>query len=107
MSPMSERDPLSIVGTTVAEKYVIERMVGEGGFAVVYRALHTIWKKQVAIKFFSGLSAAPVYQRQALTESFNQEGARLTQLSPQSANNVQARDVGTYTSSDGQWMPYM
>jgi eukaryotic-like serine/threonine-protein kinase len=104
---MFDRDPLSIVGSTVAEKYVIERMVGEGGFAVVYRALHTIWKKPVAIKFFSGLSAAPVYQREALTESFIQEGALLTELSTQSANIVQARDVGTYTSPDGQWMPYM
>jgi formylglycine-generating enzyme required for sulfatase activity/serine/threonine protein kinase len=107
MAAMHDRDPLLIVGSTIADKYVIERMVGEGGFAVVYRALHTIWKKPVAIKFFSGLSAAPVYQREALTESFIQEGALLTELSTQSANIVQARDVGTYTSPDGQWMPYM
>ena len=35
---MSERDPLQIVGQTIAEKYAIEALVGEGGFAVVYRA---------------------------------------------------------------------
>ena len=101
------RDPLSIVGTTIAEKYRIERLVGEGGFAVVYRATHTIWNQPVAIKFFNGLSAAPVDQRDEFKNQFIQEGALLTELSSQTASIVQARDVGTYTSPDGQWMPYM
>jgi len=60
---MTTRDPINIVGTTIAEKYRIERLVGEGGFAVVYRAQHTIWNQPVAIKFFNGLSAVPVDQR--------------------------------------------
>jgi formylglycine-generating enzyme required for sulfatase activity len=103
----STRDPLSIVGITIAEKYRIERLVGEGGFAVVYRAQHTIWNQPVAIKFFNGLSAAPVDQRDQFKDQFIQEGALLTELSSQTASIVQARDVGTYTSPDGQWMPYM
>jgi eukaryotic-like serine/threonine-protein kinase len=104
---MTTRDPLNIVGITIAEKYRIERLVGEGGFAVVYRAQHTIWKQPVAIKFFNGLSAAPVDQREEFRNQFIQEGALLTELSSQTASIVQARDVGTYTSPDGQWMPYM
>ncbi|HTA89946.1 MAG TPA: bifunctional serine/threonine-protein kinase/formylglycine-generating enzyme family protein [Polyangiaceae bacterium] len=104
---MSTRDPIGIVGTTIAEKYRIERLVGEGGFAVVYRAQHTIWNQPVAIKFFNGLSAAPVEQRDQFKDQFIQEGALLTELSSQTASIVQARDVGTYTSPDGQWMPYM
>ena len=39
---MTTQDPLGIVGSIIAEKYRIERLVGEGGFAVVYRAQHTI-----------------------------------------------------------------
>ncbi len=104
---MTERDPLNIVGRTVAEKYRIERLVGEGGFAVVYRAQHTIWNKPVAIKFFNGLSNAPVDQRDQFQQAFVQEGALLTELSSETAGIVQARDIGTYTSADGQWMPYM
>src|SRR5262245_58392885 len=104
---MMERDPLNIVGQTVAEKYRIEKLVGEGGFAVVYRALHTIWKKPVAIKFFNGLASAPVDQREELQEAFVQEGALLTELSSQTAAIVQARDIGTLTLPDGQWMPFM
>jgi formylglycine-generating enzyme required for sulfatase activity len=104
---MSNRDPLGIVGTLVAEKYRVEKLVGEGGFALVYRAIHTIWQKPVAIKFFNGLSSAPVDQRDQFQQAFIQEGALLTELSSHTAAIVQARDVGTYTSPDGQWMPYM
>ncbi len=102
-----ERDPLNIVGQTVAEKYRIEKLVGEGGFAVVYRAQHTIWKKPVAIKFFNGLASAPVDQRDQFQEAFVQEGALLTELSSETAAIVQARDIGTLTLPDGQWMPFM
>ena len=104
---MTTRDPLSIVGSTIAEKYRIERLVGEGGFAVVYRAQHTIWNQPVAIKFFNGLSSAPVDQREEFKNQFIQEGALLTELSSHTASIVQARDVGEYTSPFGQWMPYM
>ncbi len=104
---MSIKDPLSLVGVTIAEKYRMERLVGEGGFAVVYRAQHTIWNQPVAIKFFNGLSSVPVDQREYFRDQFIQEGALLTELSSQTASIVQARDVGTYTTADGQWMPYM
>ena len=78
---MTERDPLSLNGRTIAEKYRVERLVGEGGFAVVYRAIHTIWNKPVAIKFFNGLSSAPADQREQFQQAFIQEGALLTELS--------------------------
>ncbi|MEZ4373616.1 MAG: SUMF1/EgtB/PvdO family nonheme iron enzyme [Polyangiaceae bacterium] len=104
---MSDRDPLNLAGEVIAEKYRVERLVGEGGFAVVYRAIHTIWNKPVAIKFFNGLSSAPMDQRESLMQDFINEGALLTELSSHTANIVQARDVGTYTSPSGQWMPYM
>ncbi len=104
---MTGIDPLNISGQTVAEKYRIEHLVGEGGFALVYRAEHTIWKQPVAVKFFSGLSQAPDEHRAELQRQFIQEGALLTELSSQTAGIVQARDVGVYTTPSGQWMPYM
>lgn len=104
---MSAKDPLGIAGQTIVDKYRIEKLVGEGGFAVVYRAVHTIWNKPVAIKFFNGLSSAPLDQREQFTNAFIQEGALLTELSSQTAGIVQARDVGTFISPGGQWMPYM
>jgi eukaryotic-like serine/threonine-protein kinase len=104
---MLEKDPLNISGQVVAEKYRIEHLVGEGGFAVVYLAEHTIWKQPVAVKFFSGVSQAPPEQRDELLHQFIQEGALLTELSSQTAGIVQARDVGEYTTHTGQWMPFM
>ncbi len=104
---MSDSDPLGLVGKTVSEKYRVEQLVGEGGFAFVYRAMHLIWNKPVAIKFFSGLSSAPEDQRETLQRDFINEGALLTELSSQTANIVQARDVGTLTTEDGTWLPYM
>lgn len=104
---MGERDPLNIVGQVLADKYRIEKLVGEGGFAVVYRATQVIWNKPVAIKLFNGLSSAPPDQRDELAAAFVQEGALLTELSTQTVNIVQARDVGTFTTPDGRWVPFM
>jgi serine/threonine protein kinase len=104
---MLEIDPLNISGQIVAEKYRIESLVGEGGFAMVYVAEHTIWKRPVAVKFFTGLSQAPAEYRDELLQQFFQEGALLTELSSQTAGIVQARDVGAYTTSAGRWLPFM
>jgi len=38
-------------------------------------------------------------------KAFIQEGALLTELSSQTASIVQARDIGTYVSPDGHWIP--
>ncbi|WP_394828432.1 SUMF1/EgtB/PvdO family nonheme iron enzyme [Pendulispora albinea] len=101
------KDPLQIEGQTIAEKYRVERAVGEGGFAVVYRAIHTIWNRPVAIKFFHALSLARLDRRELFMQAFIQEGALLTELSSQTASIVQARDIGTYMSPQGHWIPYM
>ena len=104
---MEHHDPLAIVGTTVGEKYEIEAVVGEGGFGIVYRAQHKIWKQPVAIKCFKALMEVAPAVRENLLKDFIQEGALLTQLSGRTASIVQARDVGTFTTPSGQWVPYM
>ncbi|WP_437586769.1 SUMF1/EgtB/PvdO family nonheme iron enzyme [Sorangium sp. So ce1000] len=100
-------DPLNISGSLIADKYRIGRAVGEGGFSVVYRAEHVIWKQPVALKCFTLLADAPAEQREQLLESFIQEGKLMTELSSRSAAIVQARDIGTFNAPDGQWLPYM
>src|SRR5882672_3147708 len=104
---MEHFDPLNIVGTTIGEKYEIEKVVGEGGFGIVYRAMHKIWKQPVAIKCFKVLMDAAPDVREQLLKDFIQEGALLTQLSGRTASIVQARDVGTFTTANGAWVPYM
>ncbi|MET0592578.1 MAG: bifunctional serine/threonine-protein kinase/formylglycine-generating enzyme family protein [Polyangiaceae bacterium] len=104
---MEHHDPLNLVGTTVAEKYDVEAVVGEGGFGIVYRAMHRIWKQPVAIKCFKALMDVAPDVRESLLKDFIQEGALLSQLSGRTASIVQARDVGTFVTASGAWIPYM
>jgi formylglycine-generating enzyme required for sulfatase activity/serine/threonine protein kinase len=104
---MDTDDPFGISGTIIAEKYRIETVIGEGGFSIVYKAEHTIWRQPVAIKCFKILANAPVDQRDRLLDDFIQEGKLMAKLSSRSAAIVQARDVGTFTARDGAWIPYM
>ncbi|WP_437285469.1 SUMF1/EgtB/PvdO family nonheme iron enzyme [Sorangium sp. So ce406] len=101
------RDPLDISGTLIADKYRIDHAVGEGGFSVVYKAEHVIWRQPVALKCFTLLAGAPPEQRDQLLQSFIQEGKLMAELSSRSAAIVQARDIGTFNAPDGQWLPYM
>ena len=100
-------DRFGLVGTIVADKYVVQRVVGEGGFGVVFRAMHRIWDEPVALKCFTALSNAPVEMRDELLDQFVQEGKLLTALSSRTTGIVQARDIGTLTTPGGAWLPYM
>ncbi len=100
-------DSLELVGSIVAEKYLVESVVGEGGFAIVYRANHQIWNRPVALKVFKALDEVPPEHRDRLLKEFVQEGALLAELSEKSAAIVQARDVGMLTTKRGAVIPYM
>jgi formylglycine-generating enzyme required for sulfatase activity len=100
-------DTLQLVGTTILDKYAVESVVGEGGFAVVYRAQHVLWKRPVAVKVFKALGDVPADQRDKLLEGFIQEGALLADLSERSAAICQARDVGMLKTPKGEEVPYM
>src|SRR6202021_2442383 len=104
---MTLPDTLELIGTTIAEKYAVESVVGEGGFAVVYRATHLLWKRPVAVKIFKALGDVSAEHRGRLLEEFIREGALLADLSERSAAIVQARDVGMLTTRKGEQVPYM
>ncbi len=101
-------DPLGIVGTVIDQKYRVDGVVGEGGFSVVYRAEHIIWKQPVALKCFNVLAGVPPQMRDELLQGFIQEGKLMTSLSSRTAAIVQARDVGQLrVPTTGQDIPYM
>jgi len=103
----SESDSLGLVGTTIAEKYAVESVVGEGGFATVYRATHLLWKRPVAVKVFRALGEVAATERQKLLEDFVQEGRLLADLSERSTAICQARDIGMMKTPAGEQVPYM
>jgi serine/threonine protein kinase len=42
--------PESLVGAVLSERYVVERLIGEGGMGAVYQAEHTHMHKRMAVK---------------------------------------------------------
>jgi formylglycine-generating enzyme required for sulfatase activity/serine/threonine protein kinase len=104
---MTAADPLQLVGTTIADKYRVIGVAGEGGFSTVYRAEHLIWKQPVAIKFFNVLEDADPKIREGLLDDFINEGRLMSELSSKSAAIVQARDIGKLNLPNGGWIPYM
>jgi formylglycine-generating enzyme required for sulfatase activity/serine/threonine protein kinase len=103
----SESDTLGLIGSIIADKYAVESVVGEGGFAVVYRATHMLWKRPVAVKVFKALGEVAPHERQKLLADFIQEGALLADLSERSTAICQARDVGMLTTPTNEEVPYM
>jgi eukaryotic-like serine/threonine-protein kinase len=58
------------VGTTIAGRYVIEDVIGEGGMATVYRARHKIVDRPCAVKIMNpGLSRDPVVRERFRREA--------------------------------------
>jgi len=102
-----DSDPLALVGTTIADKYRVESVVGEGGFAVVYKATHLVWNLPVALKVFKALGEVREARRKQLFDDFVREGSLLVELSERSTAIVQARDIGTVTLPSGEDVPFM
>jgi serine/threonine-protein kinase len=71
MSSVNSADAMDrLVGTTVAGKYRIDRLLGRGGMGAVFQATNTVINKRVALKFLSDDAAedgqsAQRFQREA------------------------------------------
>jgi formylglycine-generating enzyme required for sulfatase activity/tRNA A-37 threonylcarbamoyl transferase component Bud32 len=104
---METVDTFGLVGTTIADKYVVEAVADAGGTAIVYRAFHRLWKRPVALKVFRTPGNIGEDVRAALVERFVLEGRLLAELSERSPAVLQARDIGTLTAPTGEWVPYM
>ncbi len=48
--PPAKPGPRALIGTTISDRYKIERLLGEGGMGAVYQAEHTLMRKRMAIK---------------------------------------------------------
>lgn len=106
MTTNKQTDPFALVGTTLAGKYDIEEVVEETALSVVYRAVHRVLQRPVAIKAFKVPRLHEAWRRELL-DGFVREGALLMELSERSAAVCQARDVASFTTGSGEPIPYI
>jgi serine/threonine-protein kinase len=74
-------DVFGIVGTTQAGVFRVDRVVAEGGFAVIYQAHHEGFRAPVALKCLKVPEAMSDAARAAFLEKFREEGELLFRLS--------------------------
>jgi serine/threonine protein kinase len=102
----STQDPFQLCGTTIEGKYRIGSVVGDGGFGVVYRGIHTGFGEPIAVKCLKLPLTLDAKQREGFLEQLRDEGRLLHRLSKATPGIVQALDVGAVTTGAG-WVPYL
>jgi serine/threonine protein kinase len=66
-----------MIGTTIQDRYTVEKKIGEGGFASVFRGMHTKLKRPVAIKVLKD----EFLGNEAIKQRFLREAESMAQLS--------------------------
>jgi serine/threonine-protein kinase len=79
-----EKDPDSLVGTTLAGKYRIDARLNEGGMGTVYRGCHVLMDKTVAIKVLRPSLAAD----EKIVARFSREARAASRISHPNAISV-------------------
>ncbi len=98
-------DPFGLVGARLEGKYDIQSVVAEGGFGVVYRAVHRTLHKPIAVKVLKvpeGLSEA---LRKEFLDKFAQEARTIAQLEHPAI--VRVIDFGASPMPAGEAAPWM
>lgn len=103
---LERKDTMTLaINTLVGERYRINRMVGQGGFGVVFEAFHLELQRKVALKMLIPEVLYSETQREVAISRVAEEGLFLTKL--RHPNIVQALDFGWITQDDGQLQPYL
>lgn len=88
-------DVFGVAGTTQANHFRVEKAVAEGGFAVVYRAHHDMFRAPVALKCLKVPATLSADQKKAFLEKFREEAELLFRLSAVIQAVVRPLQVGT------------
>ncbi len=99
-------DVFRLIGKILDNRYQVERVVGEGGFAVVYQGLQTTFKKPVAIKCLKIPGHFTSEARQSFVEKFREEATLLDDLGSRHPHIVSVKDFGVLDLPAGQ-VPYL
>lgn len=99
------QDVFGIVGTTQGP-FTIEEAVAEGGFGVVYRAIHGAFRAPVALKCLK-IPNIPQAQRAIFLERFREEAEMLFRLSANIPEVVRPLHYDVITLPSGLIVPFI
>lgn len=100
-------DLFRLENTTIDGKYRVDKVVGEGGFGVVYRGWRPSFDDAVAIKCLKIPHDFSEEARRRFLERFREEGKLLARLSKAHLSIVQVYDSGVFQNSSGATVPYL
>ena len=100
-------DVFGIVGTTQAGNFQVEQVVAEGGFGVVYRALHGGFRAPVALKCLKVPEAMTPRERQLFLEKFREEAELLFRLSASIPEVVRPLHVDVLHLEGRAFVPFL
>lgn len=100
-------DVFEIVGTVIADTFEVERVVAEGGFAVVYRAHHRGFRAPVALKCLKIPQHMNEDARKRFREQFRSEAELLFRLSASLPAVVRPLHIDAIRSPNQRFMPFL
>lgn len=100
----SSADPFDLLGRTLAGKYRVDRVIGQGGFGIVYAGVHTVLETAIAIKCMRPQHAASDEEVASESALFLREAKVLFTLSHPAI--VRLYEIGTFEDR-GRVLPYV
>ena len=97
-------DTFGLLGRVLENRYLVEKAVGEGGFAVVYRGTHATFEERVAIKCLKIPAHFTHDARVMFIDEFRKEAKLLRGLSKLHPAIVEVKDYGVLEEKS---MPYL
>lgn len=105
--PADERDALSLIGRIVDGRYLVESVVGQGGFGIVYRVRHLRLDSPVALKVLRLPHRMTETERDAFAKRFLQEGKLLFRLGSMHPGFVRVFEAGILSAHSEEVVPYL
>lgn len=103
--PSRAVDHFGLVGFVIEGKYRVDRVVAEGGFAVVYAGTHLRLEKPIAVKILKAIEGLAPKAQAEFVERFTAEARTLARLHHPSIVGV--IDFGAVETHDGEVAPWM
>src|SRR5687767_14003944 len=105
MQQVAPTDRFGLEGTTLAERYLVDRQVAEGGYAVVYRAVQLGLERPVALKVLKMPPGLDDTARGKFRNRFAAEARTLARLGHTNVVSVYDYGISRMASGDiASWM---